>query len=206
MEIRAPSPDQVDGLEGLVCGQVREGAGSDRFAISSHFQPAQSQGWLKPFFAHAPSTSGSGDAGGERRWSIALPSVEQRPQHSGILIWSDRSSWMSFGHVSMPPSSTKVGRAATNASQGHLFFGSKEAAKRYKRRLITLIFADRVKVTRRHGHDPSGAGLILVAWIVTQCAPRVLLLHASLDRLQSLSARVLVTRCRCHAPANGFRN
>jgi hypothetical protein len=33
MEIRAPSPDQVDGLEGLVCGQVREGAGSDRFAI-----------------------------------------------------------------------------------------------------------------------------------------------------------------------------
>jgi hypothetical protein len=33
MEVRAPSPDQVNGLEGHVCGQVRESAGSDRFAI-----------------------------------------------------------------------------------------------------------------------------------------------------------------------------
>src|SRR5215469_4487865 len=103
---------------------------------------------------------------------------------------------MSPSRAGSSPSSTNIGRAASNVSQGHLFFGSKEAAKRFKRRLITLIFADRVKVTRRHGHDPSGASLILVAWIqiVTQRTPRVLLLHASLDRLQSLSARVLITR------------
>ena len=33
MEVRAPSPNHTDGLEGLCVAQVREGAGSDRFAI-----------------------------------------------------------------------------------------------------------------------------------------------------------------------------
>jgi hypothetical protein len=33
MEVRAPSPNHTYGLEGLCVAQVREGAGSDRFAI-----------------------------------------------------------------------------------------------------------------------------------------------------------------------------
>jgi hypothetical protein len=40
MEVRAPSPNHSNGLESLCVAQVREGAGSDRFAISSPLQPA----------------------------------------------------------------------------------------------------------------------------------------------------------------------
>src|SRR5208282_4341658 len=51
MEVRAPSPDQVHGLEGLVCGQVREGAGSDRFAIMLSATACAISGLVKPFSA-----------------------------------------------------------------------------------------------------------------------------------------------------------
>ncbi len=46
MEVRAPSPDHIDGLEGLCVSQVREGASSDRFRHQlSPLQPTQSQVW-----------------------------------------------------------------------------------------------------------------------------------------------------------------
>jgi len=45
MEFRAPSPDQADGLAGLVCGQVEKVPVPTGSPSNSPLQRAQSQGW-----------------------------------------------------------------------------------------------------------------------------------------------------------------